>query len=225
MADFYFLGTLAQYWKAVYAEYVRLTAILEDEPFAIIASGGLKLPLSEYEPTVLDTVIIQFADREYGDFGADIQAAHPKPPKPHGDCIVSVKASTVLGAEQVNLDVDIYVDALKKSDGSVYARWLEIQNTWLEKQLLINPHAYLAELAQLGSKHEPLSKPQSGADLDLFFDRFHQRKKEGQKYTLIQIAAETGYEYPYVRQLHSKYLKKLGLTRSKKRTNKRTNKN
>lgn len=207
MTDFYFLGTLAQYWKAIYAEYTRLFAILEDEPFAIISSGGLKFPLSEYEPTILDTVIIQFADREYRDFGAVLQVVHPLPLKFYGDCIVSVKASTVLGAELVNLDVVDYVDAVKKSDGSVYARWLEIQNSWLGKGLLINPAVSIAEMRM---KSGQLPKSKSGADLNAYFDLRHQKKKLGQKYTLKQIAEETGYEYPYIRQLHSKYLKKQG---------------
>jgi hypothetical protein len=221
MADFYFLGTLAQYWEAIYAEYMRFITILGDEPFCIITTGELKFPLHEYEPTLLDNLIIKFADQKSRDLGAD----YPVPLKFYGDCIVSVKASTVLGAEQVSLDVVIYVDALKKSDGSAYARWLKIQNDWLEKQLLINPHAYIAALARSGWKQQPPSQPQSGADFDLIFDRFHQRKKEGQKYTLKQIAAETGYEYPYVRQLHSAYLQKRGLSKPQKRTNKRTNKN
>lgn len=221
MADFYFPGTLAQYWKAIYAEYTRLTAILGDEPFCIMVAGELKFPLSEYEPTIMDTVIIQFADTENKNVGANC----PTPLKFYGKCIVRVKASTVLGAEQVGLDVDIYVDALKKSDGSVYARWLEIQNTWLEKQVLINPHAYLVELAQLEPKHKALSKPQSGADLDAYFDLRQQRIKSGQKYTLAEIAAQSGFADGYVRQLHSAYLQKRGLSSPRKRSNKRTNKN
>jgi len=215
MADFYFLGTLAQYWKAIYAEYTRLTAILGDEPFAIIASSELKFPLSEYEPTILDTVIIQFADKDYRDFGADLQTAHPLLLKFYGDCIVSVKASTVLGSEQVSLDVDVYVDALKKSDGSVYARWLEIQNAWLEKGLLINPAATIAEMAQLVAKPEQLPQPKSGADLDAYFDLRQQKIKSGQRYSLTKIAAESGFGYRYVRQLHSAYLQKRGLSKPK----------
>jgi hypothetical protein len=102
---------------------------------------------------------------------------------------------------------------------------MKIQNDWLEKQFLINPHAYIAELAQLGSKHRPLSKPQIGADLDACFDLRQQRIKSGQKYTLAEIAAESGFAYRYVRQLHSAYLQKRGLSNPQKRSNKRTNKN
>lgn len=65
MPDFYFLLTLAQYWKAVYAEYTRLTAILGDEPFAITVSAELPFPISKYKPEIMDMIWIQFADRKY----------------------------------------------------------------------------------------------------------------------------------------------------------------
>jgi hypothetical protein len=32
MPDFYFRGTLAQYWKAIYAEYQRLFSVYGREP-------------------------------------------------------------------------------------------------------------------------------------------------------------------------------------------------
>ena len=127
MPDFYFRGTLVQYWQTVYAEYTRLFSVFGREPFVIIASE-LKLPLAEYTPTIFDNVIIEFRDEGYR------------------NCIVSVKADTVLGAELVNLYVDIYVEPLKKSGESAYARWLEIQSAWLEKGLIISPAAHLLEL-------------------------------------------------------------------------------
>lgn len=227
MPDFYFRGSLAQYWQAIYAEYLRLTPILQQEPFSIILTG-LFTSLSEYSPTIFDNVIIQFVDKRFLNPGndwvevekTDLQAAFAFL-NYRLYCIVLVKAETAFGVELVNLDVTVYVDELKKSDGSAYARWLEIQNSWLEKGLLINPAASIAEI---GMRSGQLSKPQSGADLTPFFDRYHQKKKDGQKYTLIQIAKETGFEYPYVRQLHSKYLKKREL-KPEKRTHKRTHKN
>jgi len=79
--------------------------------------------------------------------------------------------------------------------------------------------------AGIGMRSEQLPKPKSGADLIIFFDRYHQEKNSGRKYTLKQVAEETGFGYLYVRQLHSRYLKERGLVKPEKRTNKRTNKN
>ena len=207
MPDFYFRGTLAQYWKAIYAEYQRLFLLYGREPFEFTSPNPKTSPLAEYAPNYSDFVEILFWEAEHRDF------------------IVRVKADTVLDAELVNLYVDIYVEPLKKSGESAYASWLEIQTAWLVKGWLINPAVYIAEIGQLEIRPEQLPKPKTGADLTVYFDRHHQKKKTGQKYTLKQVAEETGFEYIYVRQLHSKYLKERGLAKPEKRTNKKTNKN
>ncbi len=198
MPDFYFRGTLAQYWKAIYAEYQRLFSIDEKEPFEFTSPDPKTSPLAEYTPKYYDFVEILFWEAEHRDF------------------IVSVKADSVLDSDLVNLYVSIYVTPLKQYGEFNLSTWKAVERS-LEKQgLLIRPTVDLAA--------KP-SKPQSGADLDVYFGWYHQYKKEGKKYTLKQIAAETGYNYNYVRELHSEYKKKQGLSKIKKRTHKRTHKN
>jgi hypothetical protein len=231
MPDFYFRGTLVQYWQVVYAEWARYSYgdIHARSPLAI------SHPFKDRPPMEFEEVVLEFLDDYFR-----------RPPEPEPDPIpgiiyptlptfvfplkvshvpVTVRAESAPNGNLVGLTVIIEKEAYKEFGQSALSRWNEVQNNWQQKGLLISPAAYIAKLAQMGMKPEQLPKPQSGADLDVYFDLFHQKKKDGKKYTLKQIAEETGYEYPYVRQLHSKYLKKMGLTRSKKRTNKRTNKN
>lgn len=209
MPDFYFLGTLDQYWKAIYAEYVRLTAILGDEPFSIAVSGELPFPISKYKPEIMDMILIQFADRKYEDVSNHRVKAKNKADqldrlKFYGDCIVSVKATTILGMEQVNLDVDVYVDALKKSDGSVYARWQTIHDAWIEKGWLVNAHAGNIELAQMGQKNAMPPQPPTGSDSMTWLEwRFKVLKKLGWTYTLKWMAPKIPISYPRLRANHS----------------------
>lgn len=189
MPDFYFRGTLAQYWKAIYAEYQRLFLLYGMEPFEFTSPNPKTSPLAEYAPNYYDFVEILFWEAEHRDF------------------IVRVKANSVLDSDLVELYVNIYVDPLKMYGESAYARWLEIQTAWLEKGLIISPAAHFAKMAQFGMVPEQLPQPKSGADLTAFFERHHQKKEAGQKSTLKQIAEETGFNYSYVRQLHSNFLR------------------
>ena len=194
MPDFYFRGTLAQFWKAIYAEYLRLTAVLGREPFVLIATE-LKLPLAKYEPKISEQIQIHFSNEV------------DRSP------VVSVRADSVLDAELVSLVVDVYPQALEEKGESVYAILQEMKNAWLEKGWLINPAAYIAKIAQLVAIPQEPPKPKTGAELTAFFERHHQKKVAGQKSTLKQIAEETGFGYRYVRQLHSKFLKERKLAR------------
>jgi hypothetical protein len=206
MDEFYFLGSLAQYWQAVYAEYVRLSALLGEEPFSITASSGLTLPLSEYKPTELDMVLIQFADKELREIKRE-KSGQPLLLKYYGKCMVSVKATAVVGAEQVILDVDIYSDVVKKSDGVVFARWLQIQNDWLAKGWLVNPRELLAKLAQLDIKIEKPPKPKSKSDRAAWFVYYELMNKRGYKYTLKQLAKELNITEGHAKRLHADFSK------------------
>ncbi len=201
MPDFYFRGPLTQYWNVIYAEYQRLFLVDGREPFEFTSPDPKTSPLAEYAPKHYDFVEILFWEAE------------------HRDWIVSVKADSVLDSDLVNLYVNIDVDPLKMYGKSSLSTWKAVQASLEQQGLLIHPTAHL--VAQ--SPKPP--KPQSGADLKVFFDRHHQKKAAGQKSTIKQIAEEAGFGYAYVRQLHSQYLEEQGLAKPKKRSHKKTNKN
>ncbi len=201
MPDFYFRGTLVQYWIWIYAEYQRLFLVYGKEPFEFISPDPKTSPLAQYAPKHSDFVEIRFWEAE------------------HRDLIVRVKANSVLDSDLVNLYVDIYVEPLKKYGESNLSTWKAVQASLEQQGLLIRPTAHLVAKPQ-----EP-PKPKTGAELTPLFERHHQKKAAGQKYTLKQIAEETGFTYRYVRQLHSRFLKERKLEEMRKRTNKRTNKN
>ena len=201
MPDFYFRGTLAQFWQFTFAEYDRLSSIFGKECFEFFEPSPKKVSLIVYEPKYYDQVHFIVWDAEHRDFP------------------VRVKASASLGSDLVEMYVSIYVSVLQTLGDSCLDVWNAYIKSLEDQGFLLKPADFLASLPS----NPP--KPKSGADLDVYFDRFHKKKKEGPKYTLLQIAAETGFGYSYVRQLHSNYLKARGLAKPEKRTNKRTNKN
>jgi hypothetical protein len=204
--EFIFRGSFVQYWKVIFAQWKRTSASIAEPPFEISAPSLSLPPFAEYVPKENETLVIAFYDEKHWE-------------------IVAVFADAVIGKNIVKLTVFYNDEAFEKRGESAYAKWLEIQNAWLEKGWLINPAAYIAEIGQLEIRPEQLPKPKTGADLTVFFNRHHQKKKTGQKSTLKQIAEETQFTYGYVRQLYSKYLKERGLAKPEKRTNKKTNKN
>ena len=200
MPDYYFRGTIAQYWQFTYAEYDHLSSIFGKECFEFFEPDPKQVLLTEYHPEDIDQVHFIIWDAGHRDFP------------------VRVQASASLGSDLVEMYVSVYVDVLKSLGKSCLDVWNAYVNSLEKHGLLFKPADLLASLPP-----KPL-KSKSGADLDVYFDLRQQKIKSGQKYTLKQIAEETQYEYPYIRQLHSKYLKKRRKSQPK-RTNKRTNKN
>lgn len=182
MPDYYFRGTLSGFWALVYPLY-QLGRAQGREQFDIVEPNPRRCALAEYVPDICDHVSLLFWE--------------PR----HRDHIASLTAASVLDADLVNLDLDIYVTPYKRYSEAALENWREFKLLLMNRNLLLNPHAFLA-----AAPPEP-SKPETGADLRMYFDRYHQMKKDGRKYTLKQIAQETKFEYTYVRQLHSKYLK------------------
>jgi hypothetical protein len=182
MPDYYFRGTLIDFWALIYAEY-RLGQAQGREKFEIAEPNPRQCALAEFVPACCDQVCLLFWESG------------------HRDYIVSVKATSVLDADLVNLDVDIYVTPYKRYGEAALENWHELKFFLMKRNLLLNPHAVLAAVPP-----KP-SKPETGADLRIYFDLYHQMKKIGRNYTLKQIAQETKFDYSYVRKLHSKYLK------------------
>lgn len=186
MPEFYFLGTLVQYWQTVYAEYLRLTALLGQEPFSITASE-LKFPLSEYEPKINGLVQI--------DFFAEANKT----------LVVSVCADSVIGAELVNVYVEVGPN-YEREGKSAHARWQEMFDAWEQKGWLINSAAKIVEMAQQAVKHQQPIKPSHDCNLSVWFDWYHQMLDTGHHCTLEIIAIETGYSKGRIRQLHANYV-------------------
>ncbi len=199
--DFYFRGALVQFWQATYTEYNRLSAIFGTECFEFFIPDPKAGSLADYEPKYYDEVHFLIWEAAHRDFP------------------VRIRASRALGSELVEMHVSIYVSVIKTYGETCLDVWQAYITSLDEQGFLIKPADFLPALPS-----KPL-KPKSGADLDAYFDLRQQKLKLGQKYSLTKIAAESGFGYAYVRQLHSAYLRKQGLSRPKKRTNKRTNKN
>src|SRR3972149_5343045 len=67
MPDFYFRGSMTQFWNVIYAEYQRLHASLGYEPFRFFSPPGLLGGhISEYAPEETDKISITFCDDGYG---------------------------------------------------------------------------------------------------------------------------------------------------------------
>ena len=201
MPDFYFRGTLIQYWQVTYAAYNHLSSIFGAERFEFFWPDPKTISLAEFQPKYYDTV--HFIIWEAG----------------HKDFPVRIRASHALNTDWVGMNVSVYTDVLETFGDSCLDVWNAYINSLEEQGLLFKPTDFLAFLPA-----KPIEL-KSGADLDAYFDLRQQRIKSGQKYTLAEIAAESGFAYRYVRQLHSAYLQKRGLSSPRKRSNKRTNKN
>lgn len=196
--EYLFRGAVPLYWDMVYAEYQRLFKSLEREPFEFTEPNPNKQPLAEYVPTENSVILISFWNTEHA-------------------YEISVDAEFSPDREMVQVMV-FYQGEFTKEGESALAMWREVKRALAKGGRLIDMTGSVVI-------SEKIPKPQSGADLDAYFDMRQQQIKNGQKYTLIKIAKETGYEYDYVRQLHSKYRKKRGFSKAKKATHKRTHKN
>lgn len=195
--EYFFRGSIPEYWNIVYAEYLRLRNSLEREPFEFTEPHPHRQTLSEYVPTKSSVILISFWNIEHTyDITMDAEFSPDK--------------------EMVQVLVT-FQGTFTKEGESALAVWREVKRA-------IAKNGRLIDSTGLVVKHEK-PKPESGADLDACFDIRQQKKKDGQRYPLTQIAKESGFGYRYVRQLHSAYLRKRGLSKPKKRSNKRTNKN
>lgn len=185
MPDFYFRGTLAQYWKAIYAEYQRLFLLYGREPFEFTSPNPKTSPLAEYAPNFYDFVEILFWEAEHRDF------------------IVKVKADSVLDSDLVNLYVSIYVDSLKMYGESNLSTWKSVENSLEEQGFLIRPTALLA------AKPQKPPKPKSVSDRTAWFIYYEQMNERGFKYTLKQLAADIGISEGHAKRLHGNFLKAI----------------
>jgi hypothetical protein len=125
--EFIFRGSFVQYWKVIFAQWKRSSASLAEPSFEISAPSLSLPPFAEYVPKENETLVIAFYDEKHWE-------------------IVAVFADAVIGKNIVKLTVFYNDEAFEKRGESAIARWLEIQNAWLEKDLIISPAAHLLEL-------------------------------------------------------------------------------
>ena len=180
MSDYYFRGTLVEFWVFVYAEWRRGQARVG---FEFLQPNPDKTSLESYIPARYDEICLDFYSTG------------------RGECAVSVTAASVLDADLVKLEVNIHVGPLKRYGDSVLQGWESLKARLVGRGLLINPHVLLGAMSPIPPQ------PGGGADLTVYFDFYHRERAEGRKCTLKEIAERAGYGYSYVRQLHARYLK------------------
>lgn len=183
MPDFYFRGSLSQFWQFTYAEYDRLSSIFGKECFEFFEPNPKEVSLTGYEPRYSDQV--HFIIWEAG----------------HRDFPVRVRASTALGSELVEMYVSVYVDVLKTLGDSCLDVWNAYAKSLEEQGLLFKPTDFLASLPS-----KPL-KPKKGSDRILFHLYFERMKEAGYKYTFKQLGADMGLSESYAKHLHGNFLK------------------
>lgn len=180
MSDYYFRGTLVEFWAFVYAEWRRGQA---RAGFEFLQPNPDKTSLESYIPARYDEICLDFYSTG------------------RRECAVSVTAASVLDADLVKLEVNIHVGPLKRYGDSVLQGWESLKAHLVGRGLLINPHVLLGAMSPIPPQ------PGGGADLTVYFDFYHRERAEGRKCTLKEIAERAGYGYSYVRQLHARYLK------------------
>ena len=105
MPDFYFRGTITEFWNITYSEYTRLSTIFGRERFEFVSPDPKNSSLSDYKPDRYDVVQFVFWEKE------------------HRDYVVRVKAAPTLGSAMVEMDVAIYVDVVKTYGESNLEIW------------------------------------------------------------------------------------------------------
>jgi len=172
MPDFYFHGSLVQYWKVIYAEYLRLFSAYGREPFEFISPNPKTSPLAEYIPDYYDLVEIIFWEAEHRDF------------------LVRVKADSALDSDLVNLYISIYITPLKQYGEANLSTWKAVENS-LEKQgLLIRP------TAQYQVKKKPKMQEEKKRKLEQLREfRLKRIKETGQAPTKAYAMSEVGISY------------------------------
>jgi len=63
--EYFFQGTIPQYWRVVYTEYLRLCKSLEREPFEFTEPQPNRQPLAEYVPMENSVILISFWNAEH----------------------------------------------------------------------------------------------------------------------------------------------------------------
>jgi len=188
MSDYYFRGTLNQFWSFVYIEWQSRQS---QAGFELLQPDPAKISVEGYTPARYDEISLAF-------YVAG-----------HRECAVLVTAASVLDADLVGLEVGIHIRPLERYGDSVLQGWQELKSRMLDRGLLINPHALLGAISPIPPQ------PTAGVDLAAYFDHYHRERAQGRKCTLKDIAAQTGFQYTYVRQLHAKYLRERHSLRPK----------
>jgi hypothetical protein len=192
--ELYFHGSMAEYWRIIASEYHRLTLKHRRIPFQV---QGIRLDSSdliEYQPSNSDEILIAFKDDEDKEVALSVDAEYSR----HKQAVWIMAHDS--GLEDQNITIAL-------------ATWRQIKNALAAAGRLVDSMGFIVSTE--------ISSDRS-VDLDRKFDQYHFRKTGGQKYTLRQIAEETGYSQGYIRQLHSRYLarRKALSKKSYKRTNK-----
>ena len=182
--EYFFRGTIPQYWDIVYAEYQRLYKSLGREPFEFTAPHPHTQPLAEYVPVESSVIMITFWNTEH-------------------TYEITVDAEFSPDREMVQVMV-FYQGPFKKEGESALAMWKEVKRA-LEKD------DRLIDMTKSVGKPKKPQKPKPGSPLNDWFDYYHNMHAAGYKYTFNDIARETSYDAGYIANMHGNYKKERGL--------------
>lgn len=179
--EYFFRGTIPQFWNVVHAEYLRLYRSLEREPFEFTEPHPHKQPLAEYTPTENSTIMMVFWNIEH-------------------TYKILVDAEYSPDREMVQVMV-FFNQAFTKGSESALAVWREVKNALKKDQRLIDP---------ANSADKP-QKPEPDSHLDIWFDYYHAMKAAGKKYTFKDLARDSFRNAGHIANMHGNYKKERGL--------------
>ena len=180
--EYFFRGTIPQYWDIVYAEYQRLYKSLGRKPFEITAPNPATQDLASYVPGNGDTILLAFWNTEHS-------------------YEISVDAEFSPDREMVQVMV-FYQGPFTKQGESALAVWREVKRE-LEKD------GRLIDVAKSMGKPP---KPKNGSQLDLWFDYYHNMHAAQFNYTFKDLSRDSGHTAGHIANMHGNYKKERGLT-------------
>ncbi len=183
MPDFYFRGTLVEYWQAVHAEWCQYS---HGFPHARCPMA-ISHPFKDHPPAEYEEVTLEFLDDCFSRAPRPRPVSVPgvtraKPPTfvfpPDPDPVpVTVRAASSSDGTLVSLTVHIGKAAHEEFGKSALSKWIELKNTWLYKGWLLDPLAHIA-------KPEKPSQPETTSNLYLWLDWYHSMLAAVYYYTL-----------------------------------------
>jgi hypothetical protein len=204
MPDFYFRGTIAQFWKLIHAEYQRLEASCGRPPFKLESLGGDTHPNAEYVPAPGEVLVLTFFNADYTDNVLVVEAQHR--------------------FKKTVLDITCFPqgNAFEENNKLGYAMWAEIVHNLLAAGYFIDPQAEV-----IAASHTlPFPpEPPSGSDVFTWLDWRIDMLKAGQKCTLKQVASRMPRSYSRLRNIHKSYKIQRGLPNGYERRYKKRYKN
>jgi hypothetical protein len=178
--EYFFRGTIPQYWDIVYAEYQRLDKSLGREPFEFPAPHPHTQPLAEYVPVESSVIMITFWNTE-------------------NTYEITVDAEFSPDREMVQVMV-FYQGPFTKEGESALAMWKEVKRA-LEKD------DRLIDMTKSVGKPLMPPKPAPGSNVFTWLDWRLQMKEAHHKCTLKQIAKEIPLSYGRVRYWNTIFMR------------------